>query len=65
MSAYPNSDLNPVLAAGNSKVSVISDGKFREESLQSLKNIDSHQTSLIFFSPDKQAVLSESTRRKT
>lgn len=52
MSAYPNSDLNPVLAAGNSKVSVISDGRFREESLQSLKNIDSHQTSLIFFSPD-------------
>uniref|UniRef100_A0A3B4XUV2 xanthine dehydrogenase n=1 Tax=Seriola lalandi dorsalis TaxID=1841481 RepID=A0A3B4XUV2_SERLL len=27
MSAYPNSDLNPVLAAGNSKVSVISRGR--------------------------------------
>uniref|UniRef100_A0A3B4XER0 Aldehyde oxidase 1 n=1 Tax=Seriola lalandi dorsalis TaxID=1841481 RepID=A0A3B4XER0_SERLL len=27
MSAYPNSDLNPVLAAGNSKVSVISSGR--------------------------------------
>lgn len=26
MSAYPNSDLNPVLAAGKSRVSVISDG---------------------------------------
>ncbi|XP_023282834.1 aldehyde oxidase [Seriola lalandi dorsalis] len=30
MSAYPNSDLNPVLAAGNSKVSVISSGGRRE-----------------------------------
>nr|XP_046238450.1 aldehyde oxidase 6 isoform X2 [Scatophagus argus] len=30
MSAYPNSDLNPVLAAGNSKVSVISGGGRRE-----------------------------------
>uniref|UniRef100_A0A665VNZ2 FAD-binding PCMH-type domain-containing protein n=1 Tax=Echeneis naucrates TaxID=173247 RepID=A0A665VNZ2_ECHNA len=30
MSAYPNSDLNPVLAAGNSKVSVISSGGKRE-----------------------------------
>lgn len=29
MSAGPNSDLNPVLAAGNSKVSVISNGTFR------------------------------------
>lgn len=28
MSAYPNSDLNPVLAAGRSKVSVISNGTF-------------------------------------
>lgn len=27
MSAYPNSDLNPVLAAGNCKVSVISNSK--------------------------------------
>lgn len=27
MSAYPNSDLNPVLAAGKSKVIVISDCK--------------------------------------
>lgn len=27
MSAYPNSDLNPILAAGNSKVSVISSGE--------------------------------------
>ncbi|XP_031708232.1 aldehyde oxidase 6 isoform X2 [Anarrhichthys ocellatus] len=30
MSAYPNSDLNPVLAAGNCKVSVICDGGRRE-----------------------------------
>ncbi|KAA8579667.1 hypothetical protein FQN60_006760 [Etheostoma spectabile] len=30
MSAYPNSDLNPVLAAGNCKVSVISSGGRRE-----------------------------------
>ncbi|GLD63306.1 aldehyde oxidase [Lates japonicus] len=30
MSAYPNSDLNPILAAGNSKVSVISSGGRRE-----------------------------------
>ncbi|XP_070711719.1 aldehyde oxidase 6 [Pempheris klunzingeri] len=30
MSAYPNSDLNPVLAAGNCKVSVISNGGRRE-----------------------------------
>ncbi|XP_040888151.1 aldehyde oxidase 6 [Toxotes jaculatrix] len=30
MSAYPNSDLNPVLAAGNSKVNVISFGGRRE-----------------------------------
>ncbi|XP_059183974.1 aldehyde oxidase 6 isoform X2 [Centropristis striata] len=30
MSAYPNSDLNPVLAAGNCKVSVISKGGRRE-----------------------------------
>ncbi|XP_039648487.1 aldehyde oxidase 6 [Perca fluviatilis] len=30
MSAYPNSDLNPVLAAGNCKVSVISNGGKRE-----------------------------------
>ncbi|XP_068447150.1 aldehyde oxidase 1-like [Clinocottus analis] len=30
MSAYPNSDLNPVLAAGNCKVSVISDGGRRQ-----------------------------------
>ncbi|XP_075904659.1 aldehyde oxidase 6 isoform X2 [Nelusetta ayraudi] len=30
MSAYPNSDLNPVLAAGKSRVSVISDGGRRE-----------------------------------
>lgn len=29
MSAYPNSDLNPVLAAGNCRVSVISKGLFR------------------------------------
>jgi len=27
MSANPNSDLNPVLAAGNCKVSVVSGGK--------------------------------------
>ena len=27
MSAYPNSDLNPVLAAGNCKVSVVSNGE--------------------------------------
>ncbi|XP_068612337.1 aldehyde oxidase 6 [Brachionichthys hirsutus] len=30
MSAYPNSDLNPVLAAGRSRLSVISDGGRRE-----------------------------------
>ncbi|XP_030265629.1 aldehyde oxidase 1-like isoform X2 [Sparus aurata] len=30
MSAYPNSDLNPVLAAGNCKVSVVSNGGRRE-----------------------------------
>ncbi|XP_068165202.1 aldehyde oxidase 6 [Antennarius striatus] len=30
MSAYPNSDLNPLLAAGNSRVSVICDGGRRE-----------------------------------
>ncbi|XP_070786462.1 aldehyde oxidase 6 [Enoplosus armatus] len=30
MSAYPNSDLNPVLAAGNCKLSVISNGGRRE-----------------------------------
>lgn len=29
MSAYPNSDLNPVLAAGSSKVSVISKGSVK------------------------------------
>ncbi|XP_076008116.1 aldehyde oxidase 6 [Genypterus blacodes] len=33
MSAFPNSDLNPVLAAGNSKVRVISGGGSREISL--------------------------------
>lgn len=37
MSAYPNSDLNPLLAAGSSKVSVISKGMFNhllEDSLR-------------------------------
>uniref|UniRef100_A0A8D3DLR3 xanthine dehydrogenase n=1 Tax=Scophthalmus maximus TaxID=52904 RepID=A0A8D3DLR3_SCOMX len=33
MSAYPNSDLNPVLAAGNCKLSAISSGGRREVSL--------------------------------
>lgn len=41
MSAFPNSDLNPVLAAGSSSVSVVSNGTFsrRPEPLKGGSNI--------------------------
>lgn len=37
VSAFPNSDLNPVLAAGSSKVSVISNGPYTHLQEDSLK----------------------------
>lgn len=37
MSAFPNSDLNPVLAAGSSKVSVVSNGPSSHLQEDSLK----------------------------
>lgn len=56
MSAYPNSDLNPLLAAGSSKVSVISKSTLNRLLEDSLR-------SWVLFPPDDRMDVCEPTRR--
>jgi len=67
VSAYPNSDLNPVLAAGNCRVSVISSGEsppffFVLEAKFKAKRTEE---SVLVEQLKKEQILFESTRRKT